>query len=157
MRFAVLFTLALTLLAFTRVGYSEHVINEGKKPQFLFVMSAKSGSFDGKTVTLNDVPTVIYFSDRPNRIAGHVSLNKFVENWNKGSDSFKADPPNATLSIFDEQGNIDVVIEISNPQMQGESLKFNVSVLSGNLPKTMEESSLFVDRLLEVNGLRTQF
>ncbi|MCP4229153.1 MAG: hypothetical protein GY771_03270 [bacterium] len=41
-------------------------------------MSAVSGSCDGETLTLNDVPAVVYFSDRPYRIAGYVSEEQFL-------------------------------------------------------------------------------
>jgi len=138
-------TAAILSLAFTSVCYSQHVIDEGKKPQYLFVLSAKSGSFDGKTVTLNDVPAVIYFSDRPNRIAGHVSLKKFVAGWAKGSDSFKADPPNATLSVLDEKGNKNAVVELSNPKVKGNSITFKVRLLEGKISKSFSASSFFID------------
>ena len=145
MRNAVALTLALTFLAFTSVGYTEHVIDSSKNPQYLFVMSAKSGSFDGKTVTLNDVPAVIYFSDRPNRIAGHMSLKEFFEIWSKGADSFKADPPNATLSILGEKGNENAVVEISNPKIEGDAISFRVRLLKGNIPNSFGASSVFID------------
>jgi len=86
-----IFTVMLTLI--TGLVFAEHVIDDSKEPRYLFVISGTSGSLDGDTLTLNGVPNVIYFSDRPARIAGHISLEKFVYSWNKGSDSFKADPP----------------------------------------------------------------
>jgi len=121
------------------------VISSKENPTYLYVLSAKSGSFDGETLTLNDVPLVIYFSDRPNRIAGDMNLESFVEAWSKGSDSFKADPPNATLSILDESGNKDVVVELSDLQLSGDSFTFKVRILEGNIPKSFGPSSLFID------------
>jgi len=59
-----------------------NVIDDSKNPGYLFVISVMSGSLDVDTLT--GVPTVIYFSDRPDRVAGHLSLEKFVESWNKG-------------------------------------------------------------------------
>ncbi len=87
----------------------------------------------------------MYFSDRPYRIAGHISLKKFVEQWGKGADSFKADPPNATLSIFNEKGNKNVVVELSIPQLKGNTLIYKIRVLEGNIPKSFKPSSLFID------------
>jgi len=95
-----IFTLMLTLVP--GLVFAENVIDDSKKTGYLFVISGTSGSLDGDTLTLNGVPNVIYFSDRPARNAGHLSLRKFVESWNKGSDSFKADPPNATLSVLEK-------------------------------------------------------
>ncbi len=58
---------------------AENVIDDSKNPGYLFVISGMSGSLDGDKLTLNGVPNVIYFSDRPDRVAGHLSLKKFVE------------------------------------------------------------------------------
>ncbi len=93
-----IFTVMLTLVP--GLVFAEHVIDDSKEPRYLFVLSATSGSLKGDTLTLNGVPNVIYFSDRPLRKAGHMSLSNFIEMWNKGSDSYKADPPNATLSVL---------------------------------------------------------
>ena len=117
----------------------------GAPPSYLFVLSGESGSFEGDTLTLNDVPLVVYFSDRPYRVAGHMSLEKFVELWGKGSDSFKADPPNATLSIFGEQGNKDVVVELMEPRIKEATLVFRVRLLKGNIAKSFGAASIFID------------
>jgi len=70
-------TLMLTLLP--GLVFAENVIDDSKNPGYLFVISGMSGSLDGDKLTLNGVPNVIYFSDRPDRVAGHLSLKKFVE------------------------------------------------------------------------------
>ena len=132
------------MLAVTIVG-AEHVIGCKDKPEFLFALSAQSGSFDGKTLTLKDIPLVIYFSDRPNRISGHISLKKFVKLWGKGTDSFKVDPPNATLSILDESGNRNAVIEISTPVLIKKTITFTVDILQGTIPTSFSAGSLFID------------
>ncbi len=122
------------------------VINESENPQFLFVMSAVSGSYDGETLTLTGVPSVVYFSDRPYRIAGHMSIQEFVEMWEEGTDSYEVDPPNATLSSYDDSGDIDVVIELTGtPDVSGASVVFPVKVLLGNIPEVLSASSLFID------------
>ena len=138
------------LLAVTTI-VGQDVINNKDKPEYLYVLSAKSGSFDDGTLTLNNVPMVIYFSDRPYRIAGHISLKKFVENWNKGSDSFMADPPNATLSILGVDRNTNVVIEISAPVIKQDIVIFKVRILEGSLPMKFANASLFVD-IVNFNG-----
>jgi hypothetical protein len=139
-------SICLVLMMVATTVMAEHVISSKDNPQFLYVLSAKSGSFEGDTLTLKDVPLVIYFSDRPDRIAGHMSVKQFVELWNKGSDSFKADPPNTTLSIFNEEGNQDIVFEIiSTPTIKNDSITFSVRLLLGDLPKVISSSSLFID------------
>ncbi len=81
-----LFGLMLTLVP--GLVFAEHVIDDSKNTGYLFVISGTSGSLDGDTLTLNGVPNVIYFTNRPARKAGHLSLKKFVEMWDKGDDSF---------------------------------------------------------------------
>jgi len=125
--------------------FAEHVIDDSKNTGYLFVISGTSGSLDGDTLTLNGVPNVIYFSDRPDRVAGHLSLEKFVESWNKGSDSFKADPPNATLSVLKKDGEENVVVELMSVKQKNGSVIFKVAVLEENVTGAFEASSLFVD------------
>jgi len=141
-----LLVICLVLTATATSVTASQVINESENPQFLFVMSAVSGSFDGETLTLTGVPAVVYFSDRPYRIAGHMSLEEFIEIWGEGVDDFAVDPPNATLSSYDDSGDIDVVIELTGtPDVSGASVVFTVKVLLGNIPEVLSASSLFID------------
>jgi len=140
-----IFTVMLTLLP--GLVFAEHVIDDSKEPRYLFVISGTSGSLKGDTLTLNGVPNVIYFSDRPNRVAGHISLAKFVESWNKGVDSYKADPPNATLSVLNKDGAKNVVVELMSVEQKSGSVVFKVAVLEGMSPESFKMSSLFIDIL----------
>ncbi len=90
MRFSTIvgiFTVMLMLVS--GLVFAEHVIDDSKNPGYLFVISGTSGSLKGDTLTLNGVPNVIYFSDRPARNAGHGSLSNFVEGWDKGVENLK--------------------------------------------------------------------
>ena len=146
-------TICIMLTAATTAVFADHVIDESEKPQYLYVMSATSGSFDGETLTLTGVPSVVYFSDRPYRIAGHLSVGKLVELWGEGADYFTANPPNATLSIFSDDGANNVVIElIGVPDISGESISFPVEILLGDLPEEFSASSLFIDRGCFINS-----
>jgi len=138
-----IFTVMLTLV--TGLVFAENVIDDSKEPSYLLVLSATSGSLKGDTLTLNGVPNVVYFTDRPARKAGHLSLEKFVASWNKGSDSFKADPPNAILSVFKKDGEKNVVVELNSVELKNGSLYFKVALHEGNITGSFEASSLFVD------------
>lgn len=131
--------------------FAEHVVDDSKEPSYLFVLSAASGSLEGDTLTLNGVPNVIYFSDRPDRLAGHFSLEKFVESWNKGSDSFKADPPNATLSVLKKEGAKNAVIELKGVEQKNGSLYFKVVEQEGNVTRSFEAAGLFIDGRINTN------
>ena len=137
-------TVMLTLLP--GLVFAEHVIDDSKNTGYLFVLSATSGSLKGDTLTLNGVPNVIYFSDRPARKAGHLSLEKFVEMWDKGDDSFKTDPPNATLSVLKKDGAKDVVVELISVVQKSDSVIFKVAVLEGSITGHFHEGTLFIDK-----------
>jgi len=133
MKKSILFPIVAIVFMCMLVGpaWSGNVIDDSKKPQFLFVLSAESGTYEDDKLTLKGVPLVVYFSDRPHRIAGHMTVEKLVKLWSKGMDSFKADPPNATLSIFDGSGNKSAVVEISNPVLMKETISFNLIKILG--------------------------
>ncbi len=147
MRFSTIagiFTVMLTLVPGLVVA--ENVIDDSKNTGYLFVISGTSGSLEGDTLTLKGVPNVIYFSDRPARKAGHMSLSEFVEMWNKGSDSYKADPPNATLSVLTKDGAKNVVVELMSVEQKSGSVVFKVAELEGSHPKKFKSYAVFVDQ-----------
>jgi hypothetical protein len=119
----------------------------------LFVQNAGSISYDeaSQTLQLHDVnPSVIFFSDRPYRIAGHVLVPGFIQLWNEGTDSFKEDPPNATLSIIEDDHVHSAVIEIASPSFNNNTLSYRVvKILDGDLPASGSVSSLFIDGLFD--------
>jgi len=143
-----IFTVILMLVS--GLVFAENVIDDSKNTGYLFVISGTSSSLDGDTLTLNGVPNVIYFSDRPDRVAGHLSLEKFVEMWNKGVNSFKADPPNATLSVLKKDGAKDVVVELMSVKQKSDSVIFKVAVLRAvsTLPGSFKTTSLFIDMII---------
>ena len=106
--------LVLLIALFYYNSNAENVIKES--PSYLFVISGASGSLDGDKLTLNGVPNVVYFTDRPARQAGHISKIAFLDSWHKGTSNFDADPPNAALSILGEDDENNSVIELMNPE-----------------------------------------
>jgi hypothetical protein len=90
-------------------------------------------------------PKTICFTDRPARLAGHLPTSAFIPLWSEGKDSFLKDPPNATLSIFSGDKVSDVVVEISNPVLSGNTLTYNAKVLEGETSLGGGECTLFID------------
>ncbi len=133
---------AAVLTLFSGLSFAEHVIDDSKNTSYLFVISGSSGSLDGDTLTLKGVPNIVYFSDRPARQAGHLSLDKFMD---MSSDSFKADPPNAVLSILNNNENI--VVEIQDPKLQENDILFKIKILQGTAQAQFKQSSLFIDTI----------
>ncbi len=143
---ALLAPLALTLKT---AQATEHKHKEGEaqaKPQFLFVQSAEGVSFADGQLTLKGVsPVTVLFSDRPERLAGHMKTASFVPFWGEGADSFKSDPPNATLSVLEGEAVENAVLELSEPRLAGRDLSYRVKVLEGTLPASAGAASLFID------------
>ena len=127
--------------------------NPATQVELLFVQNAEAVVFANDTLTLKGIsPAVIFFSDRPQRVAGHVTLPRFLDAWDEGADSFAEDPPNAALSIVGEGEITSVVMEIANPQLEGDELSYEiVQILDGELPATGGISSLFIDGLFTEN------
>ena len=122
------------------------------KVQLLLVQNSQSVVIDKekKTLTLKGVsPTTLFFSDRPDRIAGHFNKNDYLKTWTDGKDSFDADPPNAVLSVFegDKDYLLDVVVTLNNPRYQGNDLTYDITLVDGELPLVGGPSSLFIDIL----------
>jgi hypothetical protein len=114
--------------------------------QMLFVQSADGVRIaDGKLTLVGVGTNTIFFSDRPARVAGHMTTEEFVPFWSEGTDSFSKDPPNATLSIFGEGEPTNVVVTISNPVLDGDDLTYDIAILEGTPPPEGGESSLFID------------
>ncbi len=143
------FTLAIPIVMLALVTPVYAQPNPTTQVELLFVQNAEAVVYENGTLTLKGVsPSVIFFSDRPKRVAGHVALPGFLDAWDEGKDSFAEDPPNAALSIVGDGIVTSVVVEIANPQLQGDELSYDiVQVLEGELPATGGTSSLFIDDL----------
>jgi hypothetical protein len=102
----------------------------------LIVLNSGGATLDGTTLTLTKVsPNAIIFADRPVRAAGHALTTHLLEEWNDGDDSFGKDPPNATVSVLnnDATGVTDAVVVLTEPKLAGDTVTFNVEVLEGSL------------------------
>ena len=118
------------------------------KVNYLFVQSAASAILKDGTLTLKGVsPTTVYFSDRPQRIAGHVETKSLVEALKEDQrpDSFKNDPPNATLSVLSKDFVDEVVVVLLEPKVNGDEMVYPVKVLEGAEEIEGGPVSLFID------------
>jgi hypothetical protein len=128
----------------------------------MFVQLATGLAGTPDRLTLKGIgPSTLYFSDRPERVVGHVTTDQFVEDWGLGPDSFESDPPNAVLSFPEPDGSLaDVVVELRSPRLEGDSLSYAVDVLEGTLPTSAGPCTLFIDPLgrplspLSICGMR---
>jgi hypothetical protein len=121
-------------------------------PQMMFVQSSEDIRVDPAAGTFRLVKVsqqTIFFSDRPERIAGHIKMTEYLQEWTSkaGKDNFGADPPNATISIY-EPGRLEntlVVVKISNPVREGADLIYSYKVLEGKMPSGGGATTIFID------------
>lgn len=139
---------------------------DSSKPalQLMFVQSAEDLKVDpdAKTFRLVNVnQQTMFFSDRPERIAGHVKMTDYLEEWTAkaGKDNFGEDPPNATLSVYEpgQAENTIVVVEITNPVIDGADLIYNYNIIDGTMPAAGGATSLFIDWIGPGGGVGAGF
>ena len=119
-----------------------------KEADFLFVQTAKGMRFhkESSKLTLVDVsPVTLFFADRPERIAGNMKTTAFIPFWSEGKDSFKADPPNADVSLL-SHGKLDqIVVVLQDPVLEHDDLTYTIKILEGEMPARGADVSLFID------------
>ncbi len=126
----------------------KQMIEELEAEQSMFVQTAKSITSDGATLTLKEItPSTLYFSDRPQRIVGHMATTDFVELWAEGANSFEEDPPNAVLAFLEPGDQVpeDAVVVIREPRLEDGQLSYSIDALDGTVPAQAGPVTLFID------------
>lgn len=157
------FTLLMLFLVACTAKANRYPVPEQR---LLFILHADSASIEFAQNTsisgvlhLHDVnDTVSFFSERPNRRAGKLTLKRFLEHWNRGEDSFSLEPPNAGLVFFSPSDSpssrtahySEVSLTLENPRYNRsqDRLSFDVTLLSTANPipaDTLLEPTLFID------------
>ncbi|HEY5059999.1 MAG TPA: hypothetical protein VII52_00625 [Gemmatimonadaceae bacterium] len=114
----------------------------------MFVQTAQGIDSAGGTLALRGItPSTLYFSDRPQRVVGHMTTTDFVELWGAGENSFETDPPNAVLSFLEPGADVpeDAVIVIKEPHLTNGDLSYSIEVLEGSVPAHTGPVTLFID------------
>lgn len=120
--------------------------------ELMFVQNAEDLKVDAKagTIRLIDVAQqALYFSDRPERLAGHLKMKEYLQEWTSkaGADNFGKNPPNATLSVYegDNSQSTLVVVELLDPKIEGKDIVYHYKLIEGEMPKSGGETALFID------------
>jgi hypothetical protein len=124
------------------------MIEQLEAEQSMFVQTARGMRSDGKTLTLEGVtPSTLYFSDRPQRVVGHMATDDFVDLWGEGDNSFEEDPPNAVLAFLEpgDDAPEDAVVVIQMPRLQDGRLSYSIQTLEGAVPAQAGPVTLFID------------
>ena len=139
--------LAASALATAGVA-SRAIAEESQLVDYLVVQTAKELTFDKATNMLSLVgvsPITLFFSDRPERIAGNMKTEAFVPFWSKGKDSFLKDPPNADVSVIEGDSMRQIVVVLQDPVLEGDVLRYEVKTLKGEMPASARDVSVFID------------
>ena len=124
------------------------IIEEFDQEEPMFVQVAGGVETSDGSITLSGVsPSTLFFSDRPQRVVGHISTEQFVDLWSKGENSFAEDPPNAVLSWVPKGGEKpdDAVVVIKDPVLSGDSITYAIDLLEGAVPSDCGPATLFID------------
>ena len=145
-------------------AYGRTSAASSEAPQLMFVQSADDLKVDPAAKTFRLVKVnqqTLYFSDRPVRIAGHLKMADYLKEWTAkaGKDNFGADPPNATLSVYEpgKPDNTTVVVEITNPVVDGSDIIYNYKIIEGTMPAAGGATSLFIDWIGPGGGVGAGF
>lgn len=126
----------------------KQMIEELAAEESMFVQTAQGITSDGTTLTMSGVtPSTLYFSDRPQRVVGHMTTADFVELWAEGENSFQEDPPNAVLAFLEpgDDAPEDAVVVIREPRLEDGSLSYSIEALEGTVPAQAGPVTLFID------------
>src|SRR5664279_979853 len=148
----------LAVLLFTAVmlstAASQTTPSASSKTQLMFVQSAEDLRVDAAKNTFRLVKVnqqTLYFSDRPERIAGHMKMEQYLAEWSKaeGPDNFSSDPPNAILSVYEsgKDDNSIVVVKISHPVVEGNDILYSYKIIKGTMPGSGGATALFIDSI----------
>jgi hypothetical protein len=131
-------------------------LSKQARPSVLYVQMARRGSLSradrrGRaTLTLKGVSrAMLFFSDRPERVAGQTATRSFVAGWRR---AFGNDPPNAALSVLRRGTGRDVALELlRRPRYNARTatLTYRIRRLdeadAGLFPSRFNHASLFID------------
>jgi hypothetical protein len=127
---------------------SDDIEEQLEEIEAMFAQVAREMMTEGARVKFFGLaPATLFFSDRPQHVVGHLSAKQFVEEWDKGENSFAADPPNAVISFLDANGETpeDAIVVLKEPRLEGDRISYSVEILEGSLPARADSVSIFID------------
>ncbi len=102
---------------------------------YMFFQTANNAQLSqnaDKTYTLTITnPNISYFSNRPTRKAGVMTLTDFVKLWSNPSikDNFSENPPNVAITVMPETGNsVSLVATVAKPVLASNQLSYQLKM-----------------------------
>jgi hypothetical protein len=137
---------AAAWLATGGVSFADETVKLGPPEEFDFVQTANSGSFKDGVLTLDGIgKTMTYFGERPDRDVGEMPYDEFVKSWDAVKEGFAVDPPNASLVTHNGGQARIAILELREPALAGDTIRYHVKLLGGDLPDKIGPAALFID------------
>jgi hypothetical protein len=141
--------LITTFNIFLMVALSSSFAFAEDKPEeeWLFVHTADEAQVINTTTIVMPVTRDIFaFTDRPYRKHAYMTGEQFASLWaDSGSDSFKADPPNAVLTWVDGEDVKEAELVITGASFDGDSITYTRKHPATVQFSNLKAVSLFVD------------
>ncbi len=150
-------SLPITSMATTGAAlHAKVTTHKEQKESLLFVLRAETAVIakedSGYTLTLEGMDNkVLYFADRPVRLAGFITMDNLMNDWAKGANSFQDNPPNAAfvhgnLKTNDKGMAAAIPLELINPVASENGWMFHLKKLDGAISVgTYNRLTLFID------------
>lgn len=120
----------IALIALTSTGCSDGV-SAARVPSILFSATAQNASIsmtsaDEGSLMIAEATPVLWFTDRPGRAAGSMTIGDLVNGWT--INKFDTDPPNAALVITTLKATTQHVVTLDSPVTSGGSTRFHFAI-----------------------------
>ena len=136
------------LLIATALMLTTPIMADEDQKSWLFVQTASGFSLAGSQLTVPYEREVFAFTDRPDRLYGHLNAHEFEALWQTGEDDFGSNPPNAVLTWVADGEVHEAEIELMGVQVgeRGRSIIYQIkSEAADDIPAHAEQVSLFID------------
>lgn len=147
--------LGLVFLAACTASAQEESYDTGE--HFLFLLHADGATFTrheanpayGQVVLSGVSHSVTYFTNPPNRKAGVMPVEDFLENWNEGQADFQKVPTNSAFVFYEGSNDHyhDVSIELRKPSYNATTnkLSFNIYFVDSFDKDFVSDITLYID------------
>lgn len=134
-------------------AFAQSSETESKPESLLLVQHAESATFSDGTLTLEGTANhLIAFADRPERASGIIPLDQLAKVWSEGDDSFASDPPNAALMGTADGETVTLIVELTDPKLDGNTLSYGYSLLHGPDVSTIDQPYMVIDSVESVSN-----
>jgi hypothetical protein len=102
-------------------------------------------NLSGRITIKGAAPSTLCFSDRPYRLVGSLATRDLATQWDAGADTFAENPPNALLTLFEDDTVRNLVVILTESELSDGDLSFAVDVLAEHLAPSHGPVNLLID------------